>query len=274
MNSIPNRIEIVIKYYNMSYNSFAKSLGMANGTGIKTMIDNNRNPQNQTLNKIVNTYPEIDMNWLRTGTGQMISNLPESISGNDDLTVTAKQVINQLDINNLHYTAILDKKMRDDRDYYDNDSNHVKNIASILEGFKFLEEKVEKYAVQASTEVVNNIIRISNNTETKFNAMAKDMDINNTRRADEVSKVIAEKMNESNQYWIKRAEKKDAYWLKENNQQKDLFLKTLEKVLHIEQDLENIKSFMAIKFEKELIKKADKKTAKKLINKKLKKKQT
>ena len=274
MNSIPNRIEIVIKYYNMSYNSFAKSLGMANGTGIKTMIDNNRNPQNQTLNKIVNTYPEIDMNWLRTGTGQMISNLPESMSGNDDLTVTAKQVINQLDINNLHYTAILDKKMRDDRDYYDNDSNHVKNIASILEGFKFLEEKVEKYAVQASTEVVSNIIRISNNTETKFNAMAKDMDINNTRRADEVSKVIEEKMNESNQYWIKRAEKKDAYWLKENNQQKDLFLKTLEKVLHIEQDLENIKSFMAIKFEKESIKKADKKTAKKLINKKLKKKKT
>ena len=48
-----------------------------------------------------------------------------------------------------------------------------------------------------------------------------------------------------------------------------MFLLTLDKVLHIEQDLENIKSFMAIKFEKELIKKADKKTAKKLINKKL-----
>jgi hypothetical protein len=243
------RIQEIIDYYGMSYNSFAISLGMLNGTSIKRIVDDNRNPQNQTLNKIVNTYPEIDMNWLRTGTGQMISNLPESISGNDDLTVTAKQVINQLDINNLHYTAILDKKMRDDRDYYDNDSNHVKNIASILEGFKSLEEKVEKYAVQASTEVVDNIIRISNNTETKFNAMAKDMDINNTRRADEVSKVIAEKMNESNQYWIKRAEKKDAYWLKENNQQKDLFLKTLEKVLHIEQDLEDIKTFMAANFE-------------------------
>ena len=159
MNSIPNRIELIIKYYNMSYNSFAKSLGLANGTGIKTMIDNNRNPQNQTLNKIVNTYPEIDMNWLRTGTGQMISNLPESMSGNDDLTVTAKQVINQLDINNLHYTAILDKKMRDDRDYYDNDSNHVKNIASILEGFKSLEEKVEHYAESASTKVVDMMLK-------------------------------------------------------------------------------------------------------------------
>ena len=264
MNSIPNRIEIVIKYYNMSYNSFAKSLGLANGTGIKTMIDNNRNPQNQTLNKIVNTYPEIDMNWLRTGTGQMISNLPESMSGNDDLTVTAKQVINQLDINNLHYTAILDKKMRDDRDYYDNESTHVKNIASILEGFKTLEEKVEKYAVQASTEVVDNIIRVSNNTETKFNALAQEMDVNAVRRSTEVTCMIVEKMDESNQYWIKRAEKKDAYWLKENNQQKDLFLKALNKVLSIEQDLEDIKTFMAAHFELDKMNKKKSKQIKKL----------
>ena len=108
--SIAQRIQLIIKYYNMSYNSFAKSLGLANGSGIKTMIDNNRNPQNQTLNKIVNTYPDIDMNWLRTGSGKMINNLPESMSDNDDLTVTAKQVIKQLDINKLHYTALLDKK--------------------------------------------------------------------------------------------------------------------------------------------------------------------
>ena len=51
----------------MSYNSFAKSLGLANGTGIKTMIDNNRNPQNQTLNKIVNNISrnryELVKNW-------------------------------------------------------------------------------------------------------------------------------------------------------------------------------------------------------------------
>ena len=279
--SIAKRVDQLINHYNMSYNSFARSIGMSNGTAIKKMVDYDRNPQNKTLNRICETYPKISYDWLRTGEGAMskiktneIGGLPESMSGNDDLTVTAKQVINQLDINNKHYTAILDKKMRDDRDYYDNDSAHVKNISSILEGFKSLEEKVEKYAVQASTEVVNNIIRVSNNTETKFNAMAKDMDINNTRRADEVSKVIEEKMNESNQYWIKRAEKKDAYWLKENNQQKDLFLKTLDKVLHIEQDLENIKSFMAIGFEKQAIKKADKKTAKKLLTKKLEKKKT
>ena len=264
MNSIPNRIEIVIKYYNMSYNSFAKSLGLANGTGIKTMIDNNRNPQNQTLNKIVNTYPEINMNWLRTGTGQMISNLPESMSGNDDLTVTAKQVINQLDINNLHYTAILDKKMRDDRDYYDNDSNHVKNIASILEGFKTLEEKVQVYALAASDKVVNNLLIQANGLEKKFDSLEKKMDVNATKRAAGVSKVIGQKMDNSNQYWIERAEKKDAYWLKENNEQKDLFLKALNKVLRIEQDLEDIKTFMAANFELDKMNKKKSKQIKKL----------
>ena len=143
------RIQEIIDYYGMSYNSFAISLGMLNGTSIKRIVDDNRNPQNQTLNKIVNTYPEIDMNWLRTGAGQMVSNLPESMSGNEDLTVTAKQVISQLDINNLHYTAILDKKMSDDRDYYDsvtksNNSNYSKNIEIILKGFQGLVEKFDK----------------------------------------------------------------------------------------------------------------------------------
>ena len=214
MNSIPNRIELIIKYYNMSYNSFAKSLGLANGTGIKTMIDNNRNPQNQTLNKIVNTYPEIDMNWLRTGTGQMISNLPESLSSNDDLTVTAKQVISQLDINNLHYSSILDKKMSDDREYYDsvtkyNTSNHSEHINSILKGFKTFEIKVETYAKAASNKVV-----------------------------DQMSKAIA-------------------------NQNK-LLLEGYEKIISLENDLEDIKMFMATNFELDKMNKKKSKQIKRL----------
>ena len=221
--SIAKRVDQLINHYNMSYNSFAKSIGMSNGTAIKKMVDYDRNPQNKTLNRICETYPKINYDWLRTGEGAMskiktneIGGLPESMSGDDDLTVTAKQVISQLDINNKHYTAILDKKMKDDRDYYDNDSNHnnsnySKNIEIILKGFQGLVEKFDK----------------------------------------------------SNKYWSEQ-----------NKELKDLFLLTLDKVLHIEQDLENIKSFMAIGFEKQAIKKADKKTAKKLSNKKLEKKQT
>ena len=159
MNSIPNRIELIIKYYNMSYNSFAKSLGLANGTGIKTMIDNNRNPQNQTLNKIVNTYPEIDMTWLRTGTGQMINNLSKSVFINDDLTVTAQQIYCKLDEESVRYKDMLSNKLKEDREYYNNDSDHSQNIIRILEGFKTLEAKVEHYAIQASKSVIEQIIK-------------------------------------------------------------------------------------------------------------------
>ena len=240
MNSIPNRIEIVIKYYNMSYNSFAKSLGLANGTGIKTMIDNNRNPQNQTLNKIVNTYPEIDMNWLRTGTGQMISNLPESLSSNDDLTVTAKQVINQLDINNLHYSAMLEKKLSDDREHYNsvtefNTDNHSKHIADLLEGFKSLENRLE----------------------IKFQEQEIKMDLNATKRAAGVSKVIGEKIDIMNKHW-------DII----NQERHKLFLTALDKVISLENDLEDIKTYMAANFELDKMSKKKSKKIKRLNPKK------
>jgi hypothetical protein len=224
----------------MSYNSFAKSLGLANGTGIKTMIDNNRNPQNQTLNKIVNTYPEIDMNWLRTGAGKMISNLPESLSSNDDLTVTAKQVISQLDINNLHYTEILDKKMSDDREYYDsvtkyNTNNHSKNIASLLDGFKSLENRLE----------------------TKFQEQEIKMDVNATKRAAGVSQVIGEKIDAMNKRW-------DII----NQEKQKLFLTALDKVISLEKELEDIKTYMAANFELDKMNKKKSKQIKRLNPKK------
>tara|TARA_R110000822_G_scaffold79816_2_gene190531 strand:+ start:234 stop:836 length:603 start_codon:yes stop_codon:yes gene_type:complete len=197
----------------MSYNSFAKSLGLANGTGIKTMIDKNRNPQNQTLNKIVNTYPEIDMNWLRTGTGQMISNVPESMSGNDDLTVTAKQIIAKLDHDNINYREMLSNKLKDDRDYYDNESNHVKNISNILEGFKTFEIKVETYSKAASNKVV-----------------------------DQMSKAIAK--------------------------QNELLLEGYEKITSLENDLEDIKTYMAANFELDKMSKKKSKKIKRLNPKK------
>ena len=240
MNSIPNRIELIIKYYNMSYNSFAKSLGLANGTGIKTMIDNNRNPQNQTLNKIVNTYPEIDMNWLRTGAGKMISNLPESLSSNDDLTVTAKQVISQLDINNLHYTEMLEKKLSDDREHYDsvtefNTDNHSKNIASLLDGFKSLENRLE----------------------TKFQEQEIKMDVNATKRAAGVSQVIGEKIDAMNKRW-------DII----NQERHKLFLTALDKVISLEKELEDIKTYMAANFELDKMSKKKSKQIKRLNPKK------
>ena len=205
MNSIPERVELVIKLYNMSYNSFAKSLGMANGTGIKTMVDNNRNPQNQTLNKIAQAYPDINMNWLKTGIGEMVS---EAVKTNEeDLTVTAQQIIDRLEFDKGYY----DNKLKEDRKHYANERQEMNNesIAKLLKGFQELEEKVEHYAVEATTRVV---------------------------------KMTMEGLAEQNK----------------------MLLEGFKKIQLVESDLEDIKTFMAAKFELQKMNKKKAKQIKKL----------
>ena len=278
MSNFSERVSRILAENELTIIQFCRKIGLSSQTTISKIISENRKPSSKTFGRILKGFPEVNYQWLINGEGEMtkaetsrVKGLPMSMSNDDDLTVTSKQVIKQLDINNLHYTAILDKKMRDDRDYYDNDSTHVKNIASILEGFKSLEEKIQAYAVIASNKVVKNLLTQANGLEKKFDALEEKMDANATRRAAD-ARSAGEKMDKSNQSWTNRAEEKHAYWHKENKEQKDLFLLTLDKVLNIEQDLENIKSFMADGFENEAIKKADKKTAKKLLTKKLDKK--
>ena len=50
------RIQEIIDYYGMSYNSFAISLGMLNGTSIKRIVDDNRNQVKERLLKEKNLY--------------------------------------------------------------------------------------------------------------------------------------------------------------------------------------------------------------------------
>ena len=267
MNSIPNRIELIIKYYNMSYNSFAKSLGLANGTGIKTMIDKNRNPQNQTLNKIVNTYPEIDMNWLRTGTGQMINNLPKSLSGNDDLTVTAKQIINQLDINSLHYTAMLEKKMTDDREHYNsvtefNTNNQSKNIESLLEGYKSLEDRLETKLQGVEAGVTKQILKkLAEDREYYNNASDTSQNIKNILDG---FKTLEHKVET---YALAASSKVVDTMEKTIAKQNDLLLKGFTKITSLENELEDIKMFMATKFELDKMNKTKSKQIKRLKRK-------
>jgi hypothetical protein len=178
------RIQEIIDYYGMSYNSFAISLGMLNGTSIKRIVDDNRNPQNQTLQKISQAYPEINMNWLNTGTGEMIKGDAINIR-EDDLTVTAKQIL---------------KKLEEDRVYYDSVRNEMNTIKfkELFDNFESLEGRVESYAIQASQTVNDKLDQLSKN----YN---------------------------------------------------DSFLVALDKILRIEQDLENINTFMAQAFETEQI---------------------
>ena len=247
MSNYSERISRVLADNSLTLAGFCKKIGLNSTTTIAKIVSENRKPSSKTIGRIINAYPNISYEWLttgrgemKTGAGKMISNLPESLSSNDDLTVTAKQVISQLDINNLHYTEILDKKMSDDREYYDsvtkyNTDNHSKHIASLLDGFKSLENRLE----------------------TKFQEQEIKMDVNATKRAAGVSQVIGEKIDAMNKRW-------DII----NQEKQKLFLTALDKVISLEKELEDIKTYMAANFELDKMNKKKSKQIKRLNPKK------
>ena len=116
---------------------------------------------------------------------------------------------------------MLEKKLSDDREHYNsvtesNTNNHSKHIADLLEGFKSLENRLE----------------------IKFEEQEIKMDLNASKRSAGVSKVIGEKIDIMNSHW-------DII----NQERHKLFLTALDKVISLENDLEDIKMFMATNFE-------------------------
>ena len=262
--SIGNRLNLVIEYYNMTHNSFAKSLGMHNGSNIKRLITLNRTPQISTVNKISEAYPNLNMDWLRTGSGQMISNLPESLSDNDDLTVTAKQIINQLDINSLHYTAMLEKKLSDDREHYNsvteyNTDNHSKHISSLLKGYKTLENRLETKLQEVEAGVTKQILK----------KLAEDREYYSTdaTTAQNIINILdgfktLERRVES--YALAASSKVVDNMAKAIAKQNKLLLEGYEKITSLENELEDIKMFMATNFELDKMNKEKSKQIKRL----------
>lgn len=66
---VNQRIEIVMKVYNLTVTSFARSLSVSQPT-MKAIIDGDTKPSFDTIEKLLNTYP-ICANWLILGLGEM-----------------------------------------------------------------------------------------------------------------------------------------------------------------------------------------------------------
>ena len=237
MSTFSQRIKEILFKEGLTIKAFCEKIGLKSPNTIQLIIRENRTPSPKTMKRILDGFPNMDADWFIYGESKKIqSNLPESLSSNDDLTVTAKQVISQLDINSLHYTAMLEKKLSDDREHYNsvtefNTDNHSKHIADLLEGFKSLENRLE----------------------TKFQEQEIKMDLNATKRAAGVSKVIGEKIDIMNSRW-------DII----NQERHKLFLTALDKVISLENDLEDIKMFMATNFELDKMNKKKSKQIKRL----------
>ena len=91
MSTPAQRIDLLINALNLNINSFSKECGYPTSATIWRLINEGAKPSTPTLNKICNRFPQVNREWLMTGYGSMFTT-----QENDDLTVTAKQVIDNL----------------------------------------------------------------------------------------------------------------------------------------------------------------------------------
>lgn len=71
MEVINERIRIIYKSYNITLKSFSEALDISEGT-LKSMFNRGTNPSFEIIKKITNAYPDISLDWLITGKGEML----------------------------------------------------------------------------------------------------------------------------------------------------------------------------------------------------------
>ena len=201
MSNFSERISRILAENELSIIEFCRKIGLSSQTTIAKIISENRKPSSKTFGRILKGFPDVNYQWLINGEGNMYKSEITVNKHADDLTVTAKQIIDRLEFDKVYY----DNKLKEDRLYY-NSPDHWEKL---LDGFKVLEKKIENYAETATTRVV---------------------------------KIMMEGLAEQNKMLI------DGY----------------AKVIKLESELEDIKTFMAAKFELQKMKKKKAKQIEKL----------
>jgi len=91
MSTHAERLESLINNLNLNPRSFALQCGYSQATTFYSIIKRDAKPTSSTIDKICNRFPQVNREWLMTGYGTMFNK-----QENEDLTVTAKQVIDKL----------------------------------------------------------------------------------------------------------------------------------------------------------------------------------
>ena len=129
MQSTAQRIKELIEALSMTIYSFSNECGYVGASTIWNIIDKNKKPNKNTIDKICYRFPQVNREWLITGHGSMF--IKTSAKEDEELTVTAKQVLDRLQplIPDLHLIEKATKTMNDFIYNY----NHVKEFVNDFE---------------------------------------------------------------------------------------------------------------------------------------------
>ena len=84
-----DRIDSIIKHYGLNVSSFEKSIGASNNS-IGTAIRRKSSVKDDTLNDILNKYPEISAEWILTGKGSMITGSDPNSDCDNNVSLSEK----------------------------------------------------------------------------------------------------------------------------------------------------------------------------------------
>jgi len=80
-----DRIKEVIKWSGLNANAFAKKVGYDRGQVIYDIIKGKNKITGKISVNIVKSYPEINLNWILTGEGNMLKEQPDNAVANEQL---------------------------------------------------------------------------------------------------------------------------------------------------------------------------------------------
>jgi len=73
-DNITERINEIMQFFKMKKSDFSKGIGLDNYSTIARIAAGEYKPSYEVLNKIINSFPEINSDWLLTGKGEMLNN--------------------------------------------------------------------------------------------------------------------------------------------------------------------------------------------------------
>lgn len=82
-NVVNNRMRILYKSLNISLKDFCENVGIVEST-TRNMFNRGTNPSFDVIEKIANAYPDISLDWLITGKGEMLKSTNTPHTNNPD----------------------------------------------------------------------------------------------------------------------------------------------------------------------------------------------
>ena len=112
-SEIGKRISELIFHYGKNQSTFAQAIGVSHTT-VRNLINSITKPRHEVLDAILKAYPEINPDWLFSGTGQMLKTDNEMSKQDSSLELTLWQTLKEnyeRRIEELQYTISLQKQL-------------------------------------------------------------------------------------------------------------------------------------------------------------------